>query len=351
MYDFAIIGLGPAGATVARLLDIKYRIIAIDRKSADDDSFRKPCGGLLATDAQKVLSKMNLTLPKDVLADPQIFAVKTMDLNHNLVRHYPRFYLNLDRQKFDRWLISLIPDHVEIADHSNCSDIKRNADGYEITFIQNQTVRKITAKHIIGADGSNSLSRRKLFPDKTIRQYLSVQQRFYKPNSSPSYTCIFDHGITHSYCWGISKDGYFILGGAFPKKLGKQNFEHLKEKISKQGLALGEPVKTEACLLSQPRKLRDFCVGADRAFLLGEAAGFISPTSFEGISYALSSASLLAKILNSGCRNPVFAYKVKTFPMRIKLLLKYVKYPFLYFSFLRRIVMKSGMKSLKGIKE
>jgi len=71
MYDIAIIGLGPAGATFARLLDPKFRIIAIDKKrEATETSFRKPCGGLLAPDAQKALSKFNLTLPKDVLVDP-----------------------------------------------------------------------------------------------------------------------------------------------------------------------------------------------------------------------------------------------------------------------------------------
>lgn len=32
MYDIAIIGLGPAGATIARLLSKKYKILALDRK-------------------------------------------------------------------------------------------------------------------------------------------------------------------------------------------------------------------------------------------------------------------------------------------------------------------------------
>ena len=113
-YDIAIIGLGPAGATAARLLDKKFKIIVIDKKSAADDTFRKPCGGLLATDAQKALSKFNLTLPKKVLVDPQIFAVKTIDTKQNLMRYYQRFYMNLDRHKFDMWLASLIPDHVDV---------------------------------------------------------------------------------------------------------------------------------------------------------------------------------------------------------------------------------------------
>ena len=60
-YDVAIIGLGPAGATAARLLDSRLRVIAIDQKQAAG-GFQKPCGGLLAPDAQKALARFDLTL-------------------------------------------------------------------------------------------------------------------------------------------------------------------------------------------------------------------------------------------------------------------------------------------------
>lgn len=114
LYDIAIIGTGPAGATLARLLHPKYKIIAIDKKNPHGDGFQKPCGGLICTDAQKALASFDLTLPKDVLVDPQIFAVKTIDLKNKLIRHYQRFYINMDRHKFDLWLESLLPKTVEL---------------------------------------------------------------------------------------------------------------------------------------------------------------------------------------------------------------------------------------------
>ena len=46
----------------------------------DDVFCGKPCGGLISGDAQKALASFDMTLPKDVLVDPQIFAVKTIDL-------------------------------------------------------------------------------------------------------------------------------------------------------------------------------------------------------------------------------------------------------------------------------
>ena len=79
-YDIIIVGAGPAGATIARLLPSSYHILLIDRlnKAACDQG--KCCGGLLSPDAQAVLASQGLTLPKSVLCNPQIFAVDTWDM-------------------------------------------------------------------------------------------------------------------------------------------------------------------------------------------------------------------------------------------------------------------------------
>jgi flavin-dependent dehydrogenase len=104
MYDVAIIGAGPAGATLARLIGDRYRILLVDRRrsasAADRAIANKCCGGLLAPDAQKMLSKMGLGLPRSVLVDPQLFVVRAIDIQQHLERYYQRFYVNMDRQNF-----------------------------------------------------------------------------------------------------------------------------------------------------------------------------------------------------------------------------------------------------------
>jgi len=346
-FDVAIIGLGPAGATAARLLSPALRVVALDRKiSGDEAAFTKPCGALLAPDAQKALSKFNLTLPKDILVDPQIFAVRTIDLENDLLRCYQRFYMNLDRRKFDEWLISLIPPSVDVISDAHVRDIARTEGGFTVTYTAGGTEHTVHAKRIVGADGSSSIVRRTLSKSHDIERFTSIQEWFPEQHATPFYSCIFDSELTPSYCWSISKDGHFILGGAFPSDDAPRRFELLKAKLTQRGFIFGDPQKKEACQVSILRSPRDFCTGSDGVFLIGEAAGFISPSSLEGISYALDSAFALAGAINTFGADANRRYTRKTVAIRRKLMMKHIKSQFMYRPFLRKLVMRSGLDSI-----
>lgn len=82
-FDVAIIGIGPAGSALARKLAGKMQVIALDKKhQCGTEGFSKPCGGLLAPDAQRSFIRDGLTLPVDVIANPQISASKLSTSPH-----------------------------------------------------------------------------------------------------------------------------------------------------------------------------------------------------------------------------------------------------------------------------
>ena len=345
-YDIVIVGAGPAGSNLARLIDTeKYKVLVVDGSEGRE----KVCGGLISPDAQDILARYDISLPKDVLASPQLFSVRTIDLANGLTRYYRRNYLNVARRAFDDFVRSLIPKDVKVV-KSRCESVSKTADGYELTLSGGE---QIACRFLVGADGASSVLRRELFKEKKIQKYVAIQQWFEAGEVNPNYSCIFDNATSTGCSWVFFKDGMMIFGGAFDKENSRDAFEEQKRKLVELGAveknAFDEPKKTEACLVSRPRLNKGIFRGGGGVFFVGEAAGFISPSSFEGISYAFLSSEALAEAFNSHSQLPKImrAYKGKTESLIAKVKIKCVKRPFMYNQILRTLVMKSGLTAIK----
>lgn len=345
-YEIVVIGAGPAGCNFARLVDSKkYTVLVVDGSERKGE---KVCGGLLSPDAQELFAKYNICLPKDVLVSPQLFSVRTIDLELEPIRYYRRSYMNLNRVKFDQFMQGMLPDQVEIV-RAGCKSVLQKQDTYLLELQVGDETVKISCNYLVGADGASSVVRRCLFPEEKIQRYVSIQQWFPAEDENPYYSCVFDHATSPSCSWIFFKDGYLVFGGAFEPEHCRKAFEEQKRKLIERGIVpgdvFGNPVKTEACMVSRPHIFQGIYRGDGRAFLLGEAAGFISPSSFEGISYALASGEALAKAFEKG-ENQKQIYKIyckKTAKLCLKVWVKCLKHPFMFQKMLRTLILKSGI--------
>ncbi len=306
----------------------------------------KPCGGLLSPDAQKFLARSELTLPKEILVTPQIFAVKTIDLSLKKIRLYQRSYLNMDRARFDGWLRSLIPERVTML-NARCTGVKRIDGGFEAGYRENGENKSVTARYIVGADGADSIVRRSFFPNVKIRRYVAIQRWFSGKEIAPFYSCVFDRKTSDCCSWSISKDDYMIYGGAFAPKGCRDSFDAQLKSAENHSFEFGERLMDEACLVCRPKSPGEIISGGNGVLLLGEAGGFISPSSLEGISWAMRCGEYAAMAFEG--RDPCAEYRAKTQKLRFKLFLKMLKCPFMYNPILRKMVLCSGIKSLKHI--
>ena len=354
MYDIAIIGAGPAGATLARLAGKNYKVLLIDKRdtarSTGENAESKCCGGLLAPDAQKILAKMCLGLPRDILVGPQLFAVRAIDMPNRLERFYQRSYLNMDRGKFDQWLVSLIPSGVDILPRCFFRSLQQDREGVTLRLARNERDFSERAKIVVGADGAFSLIRKSAFPGhRAPRAYVAIQEWFKTDRMPPYFTALFDPEVTDFYSWIIPKNDSLIVGSALaPGASANVKFERFKQKLRTFGFEFGRSIEKNGALLLRPLNASRICTGKNNIALIGEAAGWISPSSAEGISYAFRSAVALAEALETGLEDFPGRYAGNTKRLRMNILLKGLKSPFLYAPLLRKLVMKSGIMSMEA---
>jgi flavin-dependent dehydrogenase len=353
MYDVAIIGAGPTGATLARLIGGRYKVLLVEKRQLPDwsENFSsiKCCGGLLAPDAQMVLSKLGLGLPRSVLAEPQLFVVKSIDIPQRLERYYQRHYINMNRKKFDSWLLSLVPSLVDIRTHCRLQSYAAQNNGFKLSLVHQKRTFVEKARILIGADGAKSKIRtqsapRHLFPQK----YVAIQEWVERKNDFPYFTSIFDRNITDYYCWTIPKGNYLLIGAALPyKEKAAEKFAQLKATLSRYGMQFGKTVFREGTLILRPLKQNQLLTGRQGITLLGEAAGWISPSSAEGFSYAFRSALMLADALRSSPDGFEKRYHEKTAKLRRNIFLKNLKSFVIFNPLLRKWIMNTGLQSIR----
>jgi flavin-dependent dehydrogenase len=352
MYDVGIIGAGPAGSTLARLLADRYCVVLLDSGRL------KCCGGILTPRSQEILVKFDLALPKQVLVDPQPFATTIMDWNNHLVRSYARRYINIDRGAFDLWLTSLIPPSVDIRRNAIYQKSETNGEELMLHFRENGEPKQVLVRHLVGTDGAFSTVRREFFPKTPMpKQYIAIQHWFEQDavHADPKfgidlwndYIGIFDSTLTDFYLWTIPKCSQLILGGAFPLGTNVSSImQTVKEKLESLGLHLGTPFKREAGQILRPLRQSSLCFGDARTILVGEASGLISPSSAEGISNALVSALCLSESFRPSGFDPSL-YRRLLRKRLWSLWLKKFKMPLMFHPLLRQFVMRSGIATLR----
>ena len=351
MYDILIVGAGPAGATLARLLGERYRVLLADRRQLGEPHVEgrpgKTCGGLLAPAAQRELARQGLALPSGVSAGSQLFAVRVADRASKLTQLYQRFYLNVDREAFDRWLVSLVPASVERVwgwslDRLECEPGATLAH-FRTSCRGHASVR---ARLVVGADGAASIVRRLAFPRAPLpTRYAAIQGAFESAIPAAEYGAFFEPDLTDFYCWSVPKGGVTLIGGAFPIRGSRERYAALVERLRADGACRGRELRREAAMLLRPAGLSELVLARPGVALCGEAAGFVSPSSGEGISYALRSARVLARAAADGL-DVHGRYAFAAAPLAAEVLAKAAKGAVIGNGLSRRTLMRLGAGSL-----
>jgi flavin-dependent dehydrogenase len=259
-----------------------------------------------------------------------------------------------------------VPDTVDVRSYCRFQKLEQKSGQAAYKPLQIYFTDKQGREHseqvrvLVGADGAFSSVRHlccSLYDiDNDIilpKQYIAVQDWFTAENvlaSNPfidfwnDYTGVFDTELTDFYAWTIPKDNVLLVGGAIPKQRNcRLHFEQFKKKMGDFGLHLGKPFRCEAGAMSRPLSNSSVFLGMENVVLTGEAAGLISPSSAEGISFAMAGAFALSESFLPDGTFSIPLYRKKISPLLRKIRLRQLKIPLMFNPFLRKLIMYSGI--------
>ena len=305
-YTTLVVGAGPAGAMAAiHAARDGGTVLLIDSSELPRD---KSCGGMINEYAQRFLAEYG-AMPQDMVLDPAWVNFRYHDWDRGIRKPTELRFANVDRARFDDWLLSLLPGNVTVAGRTSLASFEQDPGGVSAVIKNGSSEGTVRCHTLIGCDGPRSTTRRALEAG-SVMNYVTLQEFCaLEGEIEPYFDCIYIRDIGDSFGYGyiMPKGDVAIVGSVFYPKTKRPHEKHEQFLgILRESLPLGASVKREAWVALSVRHQSDVVPGLGRVLLAGEAGGFMSPTSGEGISYALNTGRLAGEAASAG--DPLSAY-------------------------------------------
>lgn len=277
--EVLIIGGGPSGATLARILAKNGKSNILLEKNFN---FDKPCGGGIKSQVFR-----EFDIPKNLeKKEIKIFNLKSLknDVKVNLKGSSISIVL---RQEFDAKLRELAKESGSTVLEAKFIDCKiKNDKVISKIKIDNNTFL-VKSNFLVGADGVQSTVRKRVFGNNTnalLTNYALIE------NKDIDY-CDFYFGDDYSpneYAWIFPHGDKVSVGAVLKDDDAKTVFGKFKDKYYENEKVKGYFI---------PSWNDDKTFYKNRTFLVGDAAGHVLPFTYEGIYFAIKSAEILASAI------------------------------------------------------
>ena len=295
--DVVIIGAGPAGSLAAfRLARAGARVALIDGSHPRE----KPCGGGVTGRA--------LALVADVvdaagLPSCRIRSARFVDTPTGRSVAVPLegdALIVASRAEFDGRLLDAARQAGADLVAARAQDVTRDSG----TFVVRTSAGRVTAPLLIGADGVNSLVRRRL-ARPFARAELSIATGFFAHGATSDEVVIELAADPPGYLWSFPRPGHLAVGICAQADEGP-TAGGLRARTARWihglGLADGERLSPYSWPIPSlsAAAFGSLAVSGPGWFLTGDAAGLVDPITREGIYFALRSGELAAQAALSG---------------------------------------------------
>ncbi len=298
LHDVIIVGAGPSGSTLGYLLSYRgLDVLVIDKANFPRS---KLCAGAITWKTRKLLEELfSISFVKQ-------FKVENISSDYFIYEKFrqkvaqisPEPFYFVDRKKYDMELVSLalnINCQILFGHQVSNIDVKNN-----VVFTKSGSSYR--GKILVGADGANSVVRRKIYPQKLFKNNLAlafqinVPQDKIKTDYQIPAPKLFLGNVKWGYGWIFPHKEHYVVGiwGLIRKnKKLKDRFKKFLKNVTQPGM------EKQSLFPSHSAPSGSFIgtPGEDKILLVGDAAGFTDPLTGEGIYYAHKSAELASRAI------------------------------------------------------
>lgn len=291
-YDVAVVGGGPAGASAA--LDLAAAGAGVVLLERDRLPRYKTCGGGLVRRAREALA---VDVAGAIERECHVVEVTALASGMRLRVERPEPIIGMTmRAELDHRLVGAA-ERCGASVRTGCTvrGIRRLRDRVQLET----TAGELTAGFVVGADGALSRvagsiggeDRRQLIP--ALESEVQVGDRLFERFSGAAR---FDVDVLpHGYGWVFPKRQHLSVGVASFRRAAVDMHALLDAYCQRIGLAPIEHQERHGYVI--PVSPRRDGLTSDRVLLAGDAAGLADPITGEGISFAVRSGRIAARVL------------------------------------------------------
>jgi geranylgeranyl reductase family protein len=312
-YDVTIVGAGPSGSWTATLLAQRgARVLLVDPSHPRE----KPCGGGITG---RALALIGDAIPAGQLRSVRIRTARFVESKHNT-------HADVDlpddsttlvvsrRTEFDGALLAAAEHAGAHLLAARVLDVARTSAGFEL---ERAGGSPIASSFVIGADGANSLVRRKVSRPFQRRQ-LSIATGYFAHGVTSDRIVMEMFADPPGYIWSFPRPDHLAIGICAQADAGV-GVETLRGMVRRwiHSTRIAADATLEPYAWPIPSLSSDDFLSLDLAgpgwLTVGDAAGLVDPITREGIFFALRSAIAAADALSDSAphRCERFAARVR----------------------------------------
>ncbi len=313
--NVVVVGGGITRATTARLLgELGWDVVLLEKTRFPRD---KPCGEGIMPTGVRLLHQLGVLDRIPATQQHVIRGVRFVVSDNSIVQgDFPdvgggfHIGMGVTRWVLDEVLLRHAQAHrnVEVHEEEAVIDVRSECGAVEVSTESH----RYRAQVVIGADGLHSLVRRHLGLEivRGRRQRFAVRTHFQLPHGTQieDYVCVDQN--SNDQCFTTPVGDNEVQVALLMDKAKMNSFAGRVNSAFEERLAvrpelaalLKKAERTSPILACGPFDTWPRCRVANRAVLVGDAAGYLDPLTGEGISLALQGAFWAAEVIDDALR-------------------------------------------------